>query len=132
MKKFSAKQENFLLGNFDATRYKTIYPDISDALDHGKISTPFDHFRYHGLNEGRMPFRFDSEWYLRFYPLAHEDIKIGKALDAFLHYINFGVGRGYLRHLNAVRPKDPTRQVSDCVQIDQTLGIWCMARMNPG
>jgi len=93
---------------FNEREYLELNPDIRAAVDSGELQLLWEHYDRHGRGEGRLPCRFDEKFYRRAYPQVAEDLRMGLASTALQHYILYGVGRGYLPHLEAVRPESPS------------------------
>ena len=81
---------------FDATWYRTEYPDVQAAIDCGDLGNELDHFAAFGYEEGRAPARMSVEepWYREIYQDVDEAIRDGLIASAEDHYNEIGYREG--------------------------------------
>lgn len=103
---------------FSSADYLSVYPDIAESIEKGVLSDAWTHYLLCGRDEGRLLCRFDEAFYLQSYGLAAREVAAGLTANAFDHYVIYGRGRGYLPHMAAVRPRDPSGPISPCG------GLW--------
>jgi hypothetical protein len=82
------------LALLDEGFYLETYPDVAAAVEAGHM-TALEHFRDHGMAEGRRPFFLDRGWYSRTYPMAALEVGQGDYADLEHHYVEIGRLRGY-------------------------------------
>jgi phytanoyl-CoA hydroxylase len=103
---------------FNAADYQAMYPDIAKGIEDGALSDCWTHYELCGRSEERKICVFDEDFYLRSYALAAREVAAGRVATAFDHYLILGRGRGYLPHMTAARPKNPSGPASPCG------GLW--------
>jgi hypothetical protein len=104
---------------FDEAGYLRLYPGIAEAMMRGEVDTAWNHFFYHGRNEGRRPNDVDPEFYLASYPDMERDLgRPPTQADAASHYITLGRARGY--RPNAAAP----RVTNGAAQPSPFGGLW--------
>jgi phytanoyl-CoA hydroxylase len=96
---------------FNEADYLALYPDVAAAVATGTING-WQHYEQFGRYEGRQICTFDEKFYLSAYRLAAHELAVGRAANAYEHFIMFGRGRGYLPQKNAARPQNPTATFS--------------------
>lgn len=81
---------------FDATFYRTRYPDIDAAHRAGEITDLRRHFIETGYLEGRFgaPPEVDEAFYLAAYPDIAEAVRRGEVPSATEHYLRSGAAEG--------------------------------------
>jgi tetratricopeptide (TPR) repeat protein len=84
------------LAIFDEERYLGNFPDVRDALERGLFSSAVEHYERIGFERNFLPFRFDTTWYVKSYPLAALEVGQGDFLDLPHHYAAVGRLRGHL------------------------------------
>ena len=89
----------------DEAYYLSANADVAAAVARGTCTRAREHYIRHGMNEGRLPLRFDRIWYGMTYPDAAVEVGRGKYLNLLHHYIEIGRSAGYL---SAPPPGDPT------------------------
>lgn len=81
---------------FDEEEYLRRYPDISAAIEAGKLQSGLQHFLVFGYDEGRPPRRYDVDesWYLSTYRDVARAVGTGKIGCATEHFESFGYAEG--------------------------------------
>jgi hypothetical protein len=75
---------------FSESYYLTTNPGLADAIGPGGFRNGFAHFLAHGSREGRSPHPdLDLAWYGGLDDVQ-ADIRAGRAIDAFMHWITIG------------------------------------------
>lgn len=92
-----ARPRDLYLEAFDENYYRTVYPDVAQAVAEGHMPDGRTHYEQFGFDEGREGFALDRAWYCREYPIAAIEISEGEYLDAFHHWVAIGRARGYRR-----------------------------------
>jgi hypothetical protein len=89
----TAELERYLaFASFDEDVYLALYPDVAAAVAAGQVADGREHFRLHGLAEGRMS-NFNGEAYLAANPgLAEALAETG--VTALQHYVLHGRAEG--------------------------------------
>lgn len=80
----------------DEAWYLERYPDIADAIRHGSVASPQQHFVTDGWFEGRQPFQIvvDEAFYLEKYPGIVDAIRDGLVVSAQQHFDENGYQEG--------------------------------------
>ena len=90
---------------YDEQWYLEKNQDIAEAVARGDWISGYAHYCAVGKPRGRQAVpQIDEAWYFKAYPLAVQEISMGKARTCLEHYLNFGRYRGYLTDRNARRP----------------------------
>ncbi len=81
---------------FDEAFYRTMYPDLVEASDAGKIVDLREHFVEQGYFEGRFGTQpnVDEGYYLQTYPDVRQAIVAGTVKTALEHYLRSGAAEG--------------------------------------
>lgn len=90
---------------FDEGWYLDTYTDVAASVAAGDFRSALDHYRSHGVREGRMPCRtsnevpaaperFDEAWYLNAYPDVADAVRSGGLSSGFAHWIGSGKAEG--------------------------------------
>ena len=80
----------------DEEWYLSQYPDVRDAILHGRTQSASSHYRKHGRAEKRLPSKpvVDEAWYLRTYPDVAAAIREGRETSAYDHFVKNGYREG--------------------------------------
>jgi hypothetical protein len=86
----------FTLVPVDEAWYLRQYPEIRESIEKGLIASALEHYRKHGVLEGRLPHEpiVDEKWYVWKYPDVAKSIQSGNLKSAFEHYVRFGCREG--------------------------------------
>jgi hypothetical protein len=82
--------------NFDPLWYRSVYPDVAEAVDRGQIGSEIMHFAEGGYREGRLPaaFETDEDWYVQHNADVEAAISGGAVASAHAHYNQVGYFEG--------------------------------------
>ena len=90
---------------YDEQWYLEKNHDVAEAVARGEWISGYAHYCAVGKSRGRQGApQVDDVWYLKAYPLAVQEINMGKAQTCVEHYLKFGRYRGYLTDRKARRP----------------------------
>jgi glycosyltransferase involved in cell wall biosynthesis len=84
------------VAEFDPAWYRSEYPDVAAAVDHGDMIDELEHFATFGYEEGRAPRRMavDEAWYREVYPDVDDAIRDGSMVSAEVHFNDLGYHEG--------------------------------------
>ena len=91
--------------SFDEDWYLATYTDVAASVEAGDFRSALDHYRSHGVREGRAPCRppnavpapqreFDEAWYLDAYPDIADAVRRGVLRSGLAHWIESGKAEG--------------------------------------
>jgi hypothetical protein len=100
----SESRETASVVGFDESWYRKTYPDIDAAIENGVIPSGLFHYERFGRVEGRMPCRFEAQWYAMVYPTATLEAGSSDPIALVRHYLDVGRYRGYLPYASSRRP----------------------------
>ena len=86
---------------FDEYFYLASYQDVQAAIGRGEFSSGLDHYKKHGMSEGRhfeytgSSEDFDEVFYLMTYPDAAMAVSKGEFKSGAEHFVKIGSKRGY-------------------------------------
>jgi hypothetical protein len=82
--------------HFDPAWYRSVYPDVAEAVDRGQIGSEIMHFAEGGYREGRLPcaLETDEDWYVQYNADVEAAIAGGTVASAHAHYNQVGYFEG--------------------------------------
>ena len=80
----------------DEVFYKTMYPDVAEAIADGIHRSVKEHFIENGYSEGRLPFpiKIDHDWYAAQNPDLREGLESGEISSLEDHFTKHGYQEG--------------------------------------
>lgn len=83
---------------FDENHYLDLYPDVADALLHGRFVDARHHYVEFGYFEDRLPFpvEVDEIFYFQTYPDIEAEVSAGTMPSAQVHFELYGYKEGRL------------------------------------
>jgi hypothetical protein len=93
-----ARDLNQALAVFDNDFYLNKNADVAERARTFGPAFGRAHYILWGFQEGRLPLRFDPEWYASEYPMAAFEVAQGDSANLPDHYIAIGKARGYRPH----------------------------------
>ena len=97
----SAKRDRCSIQRSHEYFYLASYPDVQAAIGRGEFSSGLDHYKKHGMSEGRhfeytgSSEDFDEVFYLMTYPDAAMAVSKGEFKSGAEHFVKIGSKRGY-------------------------------------
>jgi glycosyltransferase involved in cell wall biosynthesis len=74
--------------HIDEDWYRSVYPDVSPALQTGKFRDCFGHYFNVGADLGFSPSDdFDEQWYRQEYPEVETELRAGRVISGYQHYL---------------------------------------------